>query len=423
MKFVKYLLKSAMISTKQGSVLSDIIVDNGCIVSISAHLSATADMTVIDLAGCHLFPGFVDVHVHLREPGFSYKETMASGTKSAARGGFTDICTMPNLNPTPDSVEHLQEQLDLIAKDALVHVYPYGTITVAEQGRELADLHGMAEKVIAFSDDGRGVQKDDMMRDAMHTARALGKKIVAHCEDERLLHAGYIHDGKYAKEHGHKGICSESEWGQVKRDLDLVRETGVAYHVCHVSTKESVALIRQAKQEGVNVTCETAPHYLLLTEDDLQEDARFKMNPPLREPADREALRAGLLDGTVDMIATDHAPHSAEEKSRGLQKSNLGVVGLETAFPVLYTHLVKTGFCSLEQLLSWMHDAPRARFGIGTPLAVGEKANFTVFDLSKEYEIDPAEFVSLGRSTPFAGTRVFGRCKLTMVDGTIVWEE
>lgn len=423
MKLVKYLLSGLMICTADNVRRADVFIDQGRIAAISPMSPVDSDTTVIQLEGCYLFPGFVDVHVHLREPGFSYKETVETGTRAAARGGFTSICTMPNLKPAPDSREHLQEQLDLLLANALVHVYPYGTISVGEQGRELSDLEGMAPDVIAFSDDGRGVQQDVMMEEAMLRAKALGKLIVAHCEDDRLLHAGYIHDGDYAKAHGHKGICSESEWGQVKRDLDLVRKTGCGYHVCHVSTKESVALIREAKKEGLNVTCETAPHYLVLTDADLQEDGRFKMNPPLRGAEDRAALREGLLDGTVDMIATDHAPHSQEEKSRGLQGSFMGVVGLETAFPVLYTHLVRGGFCSLEQLVLWLHQRPMQRFGIGRPLEVGAPATFTIFDLERNYMIDPDEFQSKGRSTPFAGESVWGRCKMTMVDGTIVWEE
>lgn len=420
---MKYLLTGLMICTADEIRPANVFIHEGRIAAISPLTSADSDTTVIELHDCYLFPGFVDVHVHLREPGFSYKETVASGTRAAARGGFTSICTMPNLKPTPDSQEHLEEQKKLLHASALVHVYPYGTITVGEQGRELADLDQMSKDVIAFSDDGRGVQSDEMMERAMIAAKNLGKMIVAHCEDDRLLHAGYIHDGDYAKAHGHKGICSESEWGQVARDLDLVRKTGCAYHICHVSTKESVELIRKAKAEGLNVTCETAPHYLVLTDADLQEDGRFKMNPPLRSTEDRAALLAGLLDGTVDMIATDHAPHSEEEKSRGLQGSMMGVVGLETAFPILYTKLVKTGFCTLQQLITWLHDNPAHRFQIGTALEVGNAANLTVFDLNRDYRIDPSQFQSQGRSTPFAGETVWGLCKLTMVDGTIVWEE
>ena len=355
------------------------------------------------------------MHVHLREPGFSYKETIRTGTLAAAHGGYTAICAMPNLNPVPDSMETLQMELDAIEKDAVIRVLPYGAITKGEQGRELADLDAMAPYVVAFSDDGKGVQDRDMMRRAMLEAKRLGKLIVAHCEDNSLLRGGYIHDGAYARAHGHRGICSESEWRPIQRDLELVRETGCGYHVCHISTKESVALIRKAKAEGLNVTCETGPHYLLLDDSCLQEDGRFKMNPPLRDKADREALLEGLADGTIDMIATDHAPHSAEEKGGGLEKSAMGIVGLETAFPLLYTYLVKPGVISFARLMELLHDAPCRRFGI-VP-ATG----FTVFDLNRTYPIDPAEFLSMGRATPFAGWSVQGRCLLTAMEGRAVW--
>lgn len=365
---------------------------------------------------CVALPGFCDVHVHFREPGFSYKERIATGSAAAARGGYTAVCTMPNLNPVPDSPEHLAVQEALIAEQARIHVYPYGAITVSERGEELAELEALAPRVVAFSDDGRGVQNDDVMRAAMRTAKRLGKLIAAHCEDNRLLRGGYIHDGDYAAAHGHRGICSESEWGQIKRDLELVRETGCAYHVCHVSTKESVALLRRAKREGLDVSCETAPHYLVLDEGDLQEDGRYKMNPPLRSREDREALLEGVLDGTIDMIATDHAPHSAEEKSKGLQGSAFGIVGLETAFPVLYTKLVMPGILSLDQLLELLVFKPRKRFSI--PLG----SDYSVWDLDAEYEIDPADFLSRGRATPFAGWQVFGKCLATVCGGRIVYQ-
>ena len=365
---------------------------------------------------CVALPGFCDVHVHFREPGFSYKERIATGSAAAARGGYTAVCTMPNLNPVPDSPEHLAVQEALIAEQARIHVYPYGAITVGERGEELAELEALAPRVVAFSDDGRGVQNDDVMRAAMRTAKRLGKLIAAHCEDNRLLRGGYIHDGDYAAAHGHRGICSESEWGQIKRDLELVRETGCAYHVCHVSTKESVALLRRAKREGLDVSCETAPHYLVLDEGDLQEDGRYKMNPPLRSREDREALLEGVLDGTIDMIATDHAPHSAEEKSKGLQGSAFGIVGLETAFPVLYTKLVMPGILSLDQLLELLVFKPRKRFSI--PLG----SDYSVWDLDAEYEIDPADFLSRGRATPFAGWQVFGKCLATVCGGRIVYQ-
>ena len=361
------------------------------------------------------FPGFCDVHVHFREPGFSYKETIRSGCVAAARGGYTAVCTMPNLSPVPDSGENLKVQTDLIKRDAFIHVLPYGAITVGEKGEELSDLEAMAPDVVAFSDDGRGVQNDDMMLEAMRRAKALGKMIVAHCEVNSLLHGGYIHDGEYARAHGHRGICSESEYAQIERDLKLVRETGCAYHVCHISAKESVELIRRAKAEGLDVSCETAPHYLLLDDSMLQEEGRFKMNPPIRAKADREALMRGILDGTIDMIATDHAPHSAGEKSRGLEKSAFGIVGLETAFPLLYTGLVKTGVISLQKLVELLSIRPRQRFRI--PLG----NDFCLWDLESSYIIDPERFASLGRATPFAGMNVQGRCVLTAYQGRAVY--
>ena len=363
-----------------------------------------------------LFPGFCDVHVHFREPGFSYKETIATGSAAAAAGGYTHVCTMPNLDPVPDSVENLRRQLELIRDTACIHVYPYGAITVGEKGETHADLEGMAADVIGFSDDGRGVQSDEMMRQAMTRAKALGKIIVAHCEDNSLLRGGYIHDGEYAKAHGHKGICSESEWGQIKRDLELVRQTGCKYHVCHISTKESVELIRRAKAEGLDVTCETAPHYLVMTDSDLQEDGRFKMNPPLRAEEDRQALLAGVLDGTIDMIATDHAPHSQEEKTKGLAGSAFGIVGIETAFPVLYTYLVKPGVLSMERLKALLVTNARRRFGI----PMGEC--FSVWDLEESQVVDPEKFVSKGKATPFAGRTLYGKCLLTVCDGKVVYK-
>jgi len=362
-----------------------------------------------------VFPGFCDVHVHFREPGFSYKETIASGSRASARGGYTAVCTMPNLNPVPDSVENLRQQLTLIEDSACIHVYPYGAITVGEKGEILADLEGMAENVIGFSDDGRGVQSDDMMRAAMGRAKALGKMIVAHCEVNELLRGGYIHDGDYAKEHGHRGICSESEWAQIARDLKLVEEIGCAYHVCHISTKESVEIIRQAKARGVNVTCETGPHYLVMDDSMLQENGRFKMNPPLRDVSDRDALVQGIIDGTIDMIATDHAPHSAEEKSRGLEKSAFGVVGIETAFPICYTYLVKSGIITLEKLIDLLVKNPRERFGI--PLG----NDFTVWDLDEVSVIDPDDFLSMGKATPFEGWQVQGKCVATVCGGKLVY--
>lgn len=363
-----------------------------------------------------IVPGLCDVHVHFREPGFSYKETIASGSAAAAHGGYTAVCTMPNLSPVPDCAEHLKAQLDAIDKSAVIEVIPYGAITVGEKGEELSDMENMADKVCAFSDDGRGVQNDGMMREAMAKAKRLGKIIAAHCEDNSLLFGGYVHDGEYAKAHGHRGISSESEYRQIERDLRLAEETGCAYHVCHISTKESVELIRQAKARGVDVTSETAPHYLVLCDEDMQEDGRFKMNPPLRSREDKQALIEGIKDGTIDMIATDHAPHSAEEKGRGLEKSLMGVVGLETAFPVLYTELVKKNIITLERLVELMSFKPKERFGIDTG------CDFAVFGIDEPYKTDPNEFLSMGRATPFAGREVFGRCLLTVHGGKAVYK-
>ncbi len=410
---MKALFRGAKVY-KDGQMLQcDMLFDGKALSPFIGDVSAFDISSVFD--NTVIFPGFCDVHVHLREPGFSYKETIATGTAAAARGGYTAVCAMPNLNPTPDSRENLEKQLEIIKNDAKIAVYPYGTITKCQVGRELADMEDIAPDVIAFSDDGKGVQDENMMREAMLRAKALGKMIVAHCEDNSLLHAGYIHDGEYAKKHGHRGICSESEWGPIKRDIELVRETGCAYHVCHISTKESVELIRQAKTEGVNITCETGPHYILLDDSYLQEDGRFKMNPPLRSPEDREAILMGILDGTIDCIATDHAPHSAEEKAKGLEGSAMGVVGIETAFAALYTGLVKTGMLPLEELCNLLSKNPRERFGITSD------PGFTVFEVGHEYEINPDEFLSMGKATPFKDAKVYGKCLLTVYNGDIVY--
>ncbi len=382
----------------------------------SAASFSLGDIVISDSEDIVFFPGFCDVHVHFREPGFSYKETMATGSAAAARGGYTAVCTMPNLRPVPDTKEHLAEQLDIIKRDAVINVYPYAAITVGQMGERLSDMEQMANDAIAFSDDGRGVQSEDMMRIAMARAKALGKMIVAHCEVNALLGGGYIHDGEYARAHGHKGICSASEYEQVARDIELVREIGCAYHVCHISAKETVELIRKAKKDGLNVTCETAPHYLVMDEGDLQEDGRFKMNPPLRSREDREALVEGIKDGTIDMIATDHAPHSAEEKSRGLEKSAFGIVGLETAFPLMYTKLVRTGIITLEKLVDLLAWAPRRRFGI--PMG----NDFSVWKLDEEFTVDPNEFLSKGRATPLTDMKLFGRNLLTVCDGKVVYK-
>ncbi len=372
-------------------------------------------LSSIDDNNFTFLPGFVDVHVHLREPGYFYKESIETGTRAASHGGYTEVCSMPNLSPVPDNLENLRVQLDLIEKNALVGVHPYASITKGQDGCELSDMEALAPYVAGFSDDGRGVQNPDLMKEAMLRAKKLDKIIVAHCEDNSLLNGGYIHDGEYAKSHGHRGICSESEWGPIKRDIELLKETGCAYHVCHVSAKESVALIREAKKQGIDITCETAPHYLLMNDSMLQEDGRFKMNPPIRSEEDRLALIEGLCDGTIDMIATDHAPHSEEEKSRGLEKSVMGIVGLETAFPLLYTELVKKNIISLEKLVELMSTNPSKRFNI----PVGE--SFSAWDLNKEYRIDKSEFLSKGRSTPFEDALVCGKLILTVRRGKIVW--
>ena len=363
-----------------------------------------------------IFPGFCDVHVHLREPGFSYKETIETGTKAAAHGGYTTICPMPNLNPVPDNYEHLKEELDLIEKEALIEVLPYGSCTVKEEGKEIASLEEMAPYVCAFSDDGKGIQEETMMEEVMVRAKELGKIVAAHCEVNELLKGGYIHDGEYARKHGHKGICSESEWKEIERDVKLAKKTGCAYHVCHISTKESVEIIRQAKKDGVDVTCETAPHYLILNENDLQESGDFKMNPPLRSKEDQEALIKGIQDGTIDMIATDHAPHSKEEKAKGLEKSAMGIVGLETAFPLLYTRLVKTGVISLEKLIELLNDNPRRRFGLK------QEDSWCLWDLNDHYVIDEKDFLSKGKASPFKGMEVYGRCLKTVCEGRTVYE-
>ena len=380
------------------------------------------DMSILsekNLNGDYIvFPGFCDVHVHFREPGFSYKETIKSGSLAAARGGFTDVCAMPNLNPVPDSAENMKKQLEIIKKDACIGVHPYAAITVGQRGEQLSDMEAMKDMCIAFSDDGRGVQSEEMMFEAMKKAKKLGKMIVAHCEVDSLLKGGYIHDGVYAKNHNHRGICSESEWRQIERDVKLAEKTLCSYHVCHISCKESVEIIRQAKKRGVDVTCETAPHYLVLDENDMQEDGKFKMNPPLRSREDREALIEGIKDSTVDMIATDHAPHSKEEKNRGLEKSAFGIVGLETAFPVLYTMLVKENVISFEQLIKLMCINPRKRFDI--PLV---KNDFCLWDLSKQFTVEPEEFVTKGRATPFEKMKLYGECLLTVKNDKIVYKK
>ncbi len=414
---MNYTLKNASVYDGDKFIKKDLFVSAGRITD------SLSESSVVDLNNCIILPGLIDVHVHLREPGFLYKEDIRSGTAAAARGGYTTVFAMPNLSPVPDSAEHLQAELEAIEKKALIEVLPYGAITVGENGEEISALEDMAEHVPAFSDDGRGIESETIMKEAMLRAKKLGKPIAAHCEDKSLVNGGYIHDGEYARLHGHKGICSESEYLPIERDLKLAKETGCKYHVCHVSAKESVELIRRAKREGIDVTCETAPHYLILNDMNLKEEGRFKMNPPLRGEEDRLALTEALQDGTIDMIATDHAPHSAEEKSGGLRKSLMGISGIETAFPLLYTHLVKTGIISLEKLVWLMHGAPKKRFGAGSDLEVGSPANLTVFNLSKEYKIDSSKFLSKGKSSPFDGMSVYGKCMMTMYKGEFVWQE
>ena len=419
------LFKNGLILTSDGFRKTDILSRNGRVFVFGDGASGVSPDRTIDCTGKLISPGFADVHVHFREPGFSYKETIRTGSEAAARGGYTVVCTMPNLNPAPSTMKTLKQQLAIIERDACIHVIPYGTITQKQDGRSaLSDMEDMAPFVCAFSDDGKGVQTGDLMEAAMKEAKALGKIIVAHAEDESLLGGTAIHDGKYAVRLGMRGISSESEWRQVERDVELAAKTGCAYHVCHVSTKESVEIIRQGKASGVDVTCETGPHYLVLCEDDLQDEGRFKMNPPLRGADDRDALREGLLDGTVDMIATDHAPHSAEEKARGLIKSAFGIVGLETAFPVLYTKLVREqSLLTTEQLIDKMALAPRRRFGLsGGTLADGEPADLTLIDTEHAFTINPTDFLSKGKATPFAGWEVLGHIDLTLCGGRICWE-
>lgn len=423
-----YIFKNAQVFLKNHFSRASIIVENGVIRAIEKNDSSVFDFSnahIIDCSRYHLFPGLADVHVHFREPGFSYKETIKTGSQAAAHGGYSTVSTMPNLNPVPDSYAHLNEQLEIVRTDSLIDIVPYGAITVAEKGETLADMEALAPYVCAFSDDGKGIQDELMMLQAMQKAKSLDKIIAAHCEDNSLLHGGYIHDSSYAQAHNHRGISSESEWRQIQRDLKLAKQTGCAYHVCHISTKESVELIREAKKREVDVTCETAPHYLILTQDDLKEDGFFKMNPPLRDKADRAALIEGIIDGTVDMIATDHAPHTKEEKSKGLAQSAMGIVGLETAFPLLYTYLVKENIISLEKLITLMSTNPLKRFYepfFHKEIAVGQKADFTLFDLNQSAKINPADFLSMGQATPFIDWPIYGQCLLTFSSGRIAYQ-
>lgn len=419
---MKRVIKGGRTYVDGAFVAADIRIEDGIITAVGSQVDEEG-AEVIDATGLYVVPGLIDVHVHFREPGFAYKETIATGSAAAACGGYTTVCPMPNLKPAPDTKAHLEEQLEIIRRTAAVKVIPYGTITRGQMGRgELSEMAAMKRDVVGFSDDGRGVQEEGDMLQAMKLASSLGKPIVAHCEVNSLLNGGYIHDGEYARLHGHRGICSESEWRQVERDIALARRTGCQYHVCHVSTKESVELVRRAKAEGLRVSCETAPHYLVLTDMDLQEEGRFKMNPPIRSAADRDALLRGLQDGTIDVIATDHAPHSAEEKSRGLKGSAFGIVGLETAFPVLYKYLVLEGKLTLERLIEVMSVLPGRLFGLGGLLTVGAPADVALFDLEARYKVDPSTFRSMGHATPFEGWEVQGRCVMTLVDGRTAYD-
>ena len=420
---MKQLVKDSKVYIDGKFEKLDVLIENGVVSAISDFIDDCAVDKTFYFKDCYIFPGFTDVHVHFREPGFSYKETIKTGSMAAAHGGYTNVCTMPNLNPVPDSLENLMVEQNIIDKDAVINVLPFGSLTIGEMGNELSEIEKMSPYCIGFSDDGRGVQNDEMMLEAMNLCKANNKIISAHCEVNELLKGGYIHDGDYAKKHNHKGICSESEWKMIERDIALAKETGCAYHVCHISTKESVDLIRNAKKNGVNISCETGPHYLILSDKDIQENGNFKMNPPLRDESDRKALIEGICDGTIDMIATDHAPHSKEEKSKGLKDSNMGIVGIETAFSLLYTHLVKTNIITLNKLVELMSINPNKRFNIEGNIKIGSKANLTIFDLNDEYTINCNDFISKGKSTPFENYRVYGKCKMTMYNGNVVYEE
>lgn len=417
------ILKNGIVYIENIFCKCDILIEDDSIKKIDTNITAENGDEVIDLKNNYVFPGLIDVHTHLREPGFEYKETIATGSLAGAKGGFTSICAMPNLKPVPDCMENLQIELDAIKNSAFINVYPYGAITKNEMGEELSKMDEISSYIVAFSDDGRGIQEENMMKEAMIKAKKLDKIIAAHCEVNSLLNNGYIHDGEYSKIHNHRGISSESEWKEIERDIALAKETKVKYHVCHISTKESVALIRKAKKEGVNITCETGPHYLLLTDMDLKEDGFYKMNPPIRSKEDQEALIEGLKDGTIDVIATDHAPHALEEKNKGLEKSLMGIIGLETSFPLLYTYLVKEKTITLEKLIELMNTNARNRFKIGTKIAIGEKADICVFNLDEKYTIDSNKFASKGRNTPFNGYEVYGKCKMTIVNGKIIFNE
>ena len=419
----RIILKGGTIVCGEGSRKADILIADDKIVAIGENLIADSDTEVIDVEGKIVTYGLADVHVHLREPGYSAKETIATGTRAAAHGGVTTVCSMPNLNPAPDAPETIAVEQRMIDEQAVVEVLPFATISSKRAGRELADIEALRPLSVGYSDDGNGIQTEPLMRQAMQRIAAVDGIIAAHCEDDSLLHAGYIHDGEYARQHGHKGICSESEWGPIKRDVKLAEEEGCRYHICHISTKESVAIIREAKSKCAHISCETAPHYLILCDENLQEEGRFKMNPPLRAKEDRAALIEGIKDGTIEVIATDHAPHTAEEKSRGLKGSMMGIVGIETSFALCYTHLVRKGIITIEKLVELMSENPRRIFRLGGAMSVGERADIAVFDIDTPYTINPDNFLSMGKATPFAGEEVFGRCVLTIFAGKKVYQE
>ena len=419
----KLLIKGGTLVSEGASRKGDILVADGKIAAIGESLSADAQTEVYDAEGCIVTYGLADVHVHLREPGYSAKETITTGTRAAAHGGVTTVCAMPNLQPAPDAPETISIEQRMIDEQAVVEVLPFATISKGRERRELAEIEALRPLSVGYSDDGNGIQTEELMRQAMQRIAAVDGIIAAHCEDDALLHAGYIHDGEYARQHGHKGICSESEWGPIKRDVKLAEEEKCRYHVCHISTKESVEIIREAKQHCSHISCETAPHYLILCDADLKEEGRFKMNPPLRSAEDRAALIEGIKDGTIEVIATDHAPHTAEEKSRGLKGSAMGIVGIETAFALCYTHLVRKGVITIEKLVALMSENPRRLFRLGGALREGERADIALFDTTTPYTIDTAEFLSMGKATPFEGEEVYGRCRLTLFAGEKVYED
>ena len=419
----KIVIKGGTTVGYNSSTVADILIENGVITSIAESIEVAEDVTVIDAQGCVVTYGLADVHVHLREPGYSEKETIATGTAAAARGGFTTVCSMPNLNPAPDTLENIALQQQIIDRDAIIEVRPFACITDRRIGKQVVDVAALKAHCVGFSDDGSGVQNEQTMLEAMKDIAANDAILAAHCEDESLLFGGYIHDGQYAAEHNHKGICSQSEWGPIVRDTELVAQSGCRYHICHMSAAESVEALRKAKQRGLPMSGETAPHYLTMTDMDIQEQGRFKMNPPIRSASDRAALIEGIKDGTIEVIATDHAPHTAEQKSKGLAGSAMGVVGLETSFAIVYTHLVRTGIISLEQAIALMCDNPRRIFRLEGGLKVGERADIAIFDITTPYTIDPQEFASKGKATPFEGWQVYGRCKMTIFNGKIVWND